>query len=70
MQCGRATEVNVVERLPFSFKQPLDSGIRSLAEVKAMAPKQQVSLIYFLNHDIFGVDSYRLYILICCRKKN
>ncbi|XP_026111621.1 uncharacterized protein LOC113088784 [Carassius auratus] len=45
VQCGRATEVNVVERLPFSFKQPLDSGIRSLAEVKAMAPKQQVSAV-------------------------
>ncbi|KAK2892482.1 hypothetical protein Q8A67_012470 [Cirrhinus molitorella] len=40
VQCARATEVSVVGRLPFSFKQPSEIVSRSVAEVKAMAPKQ------------------------------
>ncbi len=48
MQCGRSTEVTVVGLLPFTFKQPSEIGSRSVAKVKAMTPKQQVSLfIYF-----------------------
>ncbi len=43
MQCGKSTEVTVVGRLPFAFKQPSENVSRSVAEVKAMAPRQQVS---------------------------
>ncbi|RXN22711.1 hypothetical protein ROHU_006671 [Labeo rohita] len=45
VQCGKKTEISVVGRLPFPFKQPKEIVSRSVAGVKSMAPKQPVCAV-------------------------
>lgn len=56
VQCGRTTDITVVERLSFSYKKPQGNAVRTLAEVKTMAPRQHVSFYNLLW----------FYLVLCC----
>lgn len=48
VQCSRSTEMSVTESFEFMFKEPTLSGKKTVAEVKAMAPRQEVTILVSL----------------------
>ncbi|KAA0706401.1 hypothetical protein E1301_Tti021721 [Triplophysa tibetana] len=45
VQCGKSTDMSVIDTLGFQFKEPPQNVKKTIAEVKLMAPRQQVALI-------------------------